>query len=218
MVARFVRDEEVVGSNPATPTTRTSASLLVRRPRRKGKRPPGRIPRPRRKPMSLLMRLPTRRGGRKAEDLSIPTKEPSLTPTSWTFREVGFCLFLLEFVAVRASFGSLYKLGPSGAGTTASHCRLDVTPPSRAHVRLPSSPSSTLAVPHHRSCERGRRNGQGILMRSTRRGARDAGRRPRCSPIPEQCAPRAVRALMRRPTTQLLTRDRRIGRLSSDNC
>ena len=36
MVARFVRDEEVVGSNPATPTTRTSASLLVRRPRRKG--------------------------------------------------------------------------------------------------------------------------------------------------------------------------------------
>ena len=36
LVARFVRDEEVVGSNPATPTTRTSASLLVRRPRRKG--------------------------------------------------------------------------------------------------------------------------------------------------------------------------------------
>ena len=36
LVARFVRDEEVVGSNPATPTTRTSASLLVRRLRRKG--------------------------------------------------------------------------------------------------------------------------------------------------------------------------------------
>ena len=36
LVARFVRDEEVVGSNPATPTTRTSASLLVRRPRRRG--------------------------------------------------------------------------------------------------------------------------------------------------------------------------------------
>ena len=36
MVARFVRDEEVVGSNPATPTMRTSASLLVRRPRRRG--------------------------------------------------------------------------------------------------------------------------------------------------------------------------------------
>ena len=36
MVARFVRDEEVVGSNPATPTMRRPMSLLMRSSKRRG--------------------------------------------------------------------------------------------------------------------------------------------------------------------------------------
>ena len=36
LVARFVRDEEVVGSNPASPTMRRTMSLLMRSSKRRG--------------------------------------------------------------------------------------------------------------------------------------------------------------------------------------
>ena len=57
LVARFVRDEEVVGSNPATPTMWRLHDLLMRSSK-KGKRPPGRLPRPLTHPQIRVMGLP----------------------------------------------------------------------------------------------------------------------------------------------------------------
>ena len=57
LVARFVRDEEVVGSNPATPTMWRLHDLLMRSSKR-GKRPPGRLPRPLIHPQIRVTGLP----------------------------------------------------------------------------------------------------------------------------------------------------------------